>query len=163
MGSFTLDMFTMQSKPRTRAIDLLNVHQVTQCSDCVYPVACWKSTVNKTCSGLIHDELVRTFSKRIVLLLARKRQIMRYLQFRTCVDELRGVVRVDLFDFPSTSKMFDTVDHRDGILASNWIARDDAGIYISRMIMTYLSLFSASPAASTRSKVIKSLNILATR
>ena len=26
--------------------------------------------------------------------------------------------------------MFDTVDHRDGILATDWIAHDDAGVYV---------------------------------
>ena len=86
---------------------------------------------------------------------------MRDLQFGTCVDELRCVVRVDLLDLPSASKMLYAVDHRHGILATNWIAHDDASVYnISNDHDVQLSLFSASPAASTRSKVIKSPNVL---
>ena len=56
---------------------------------------------------------------------------MRYLQFRACVDELRRIVRVDLLDLPSASKMLYAVDHRDGIFATNWIAHDDARVYVS--------------------------------
>jgi hypothetical protein len=126
----SVELFFPQTIPITFAIDEFGIVVDAPARGCIRPITRWQSRCNKTSNCTSDDKLISSLYNTVVLRHSKGRRFMNEAHTPCGIDELRGIVRIYLLNFPLAYEILHTFDYSGVCPTVQWASHDNTGVQV---------------------------------